>query len=182
MTQETTVRWIGGRDMLSDVSSRSVSPIFVGRQYELARLRSAFARTVTGQPQTVLIGGEAGIGKSRLVEEFGARLDATVAVGACIELGSGDGVPFAPFAAALRSLDSRGLIDHDSWEGRELARILPELGEAPPRRQEDEYARIRLFEAVQAALLKACADRPLVLVVDDLHWADRASRGRCSLS
>jgi ATP/maltotriose-dependent transcriptional regulator MalT len=173
---ETPVRRINGRDMLGNVSSRSVSPIFVGRQYELARLRSAFARTVTGKPQTVLIGGEAGIGKSRLVEEFAARLDATVAVGACIELGSGDGVPFAPFAAALRSLDARGLIDRESWEGLELARILPELGDAPPRRQEDEYARIRLFEAVQAALLKACEQRPLVLVVDDLHWADRASR------
>ncbi|HEU5355239.1 MAG TPA: AAA family ATPase [Actinocrinis sp.] len=163
--------------MLEDVSSRNVSPIFVGRREELARLRSAFARTAAGEPQTVLIGGEAGIGKSRLVEEFTARLDATIAVGACIELGNGEGVPFGPFAAALRSLDSRGLIDRESWEGRELARILPELGEAPPRRQqEDEYARIRLFEAVQAALLKACADRPLVLVVDDLHWADRASR------
>ncbi|HEU5425990.1 MAG TPA: AAA family ATPase [Actinocrinis sp.] len=163
--------------MLEDVSSRNVSPIFVGRREELARLRSAFARTVAGEPQTVLIGGEAGIGKSRLVEEFTARLDATIAVGACIELGNGEGVPFGPFAAALRSLDSRGLIDRESWEGRELARILPELGEAPARRQqEDEYARIRLFEAVQAALLKACADRPLVLVVDDLHWADRASR------
>ncbi len=174
---ERPVRSLGEREMLDDVSSRSVSPIFVGRQEELARLRSAFARTAAGEPQTVLIGGEAGIGKSRLVEEFTARLDAIVAVGACIELGNGEGVPFGPFAAALRSLDSRGLIDRESWEGRELARILPELGEAPARRQqEDEYARIRLFEAVQAALLKACAERPLVLVVDDLHWADRASR------
>ncbi len=173
---ETAVHPLRGREMLDDVSNRSVSPIFVGRQYELARLRSAFVRTVAGEPQTVLIGGEAGIGKSRLVEEFTARLDATVAVGTCIELGSGDGVPFGPFAAALRSLDSRGLIDRDGWEGRELARILPELGEAPPRRQEDDYARIRLFEAVQAALLKACTDRPLILVVEDLHWADRASR------
>ena len=174
---ERPVRSLGEREMLEDVSSRNVSPIFVGRREELARLRSAFARSVAGEPQTVLIGGEAGIGKSRLVEEFTARLDATIVVGACIELGNGEGVPFGPFAAALRSLDSRGLIDRESWEGRELARILPELGEAPARRQqEDEYARIRLFEAVQAALLKACADRPLVLVVDDLHWADRASR------
>ena len=162
--------------MLEPVSCRSVSPIFVGRQYELARLRAAFARSAAGEPQTVLVGGEAGIGKTRLVEEFCSRLDAVVAVGACIELGSGDGVPFAPFVAALRSLDGRGLIDRESWEGRELARILPELGEAPARRQEDDYASVRLFEAVQAALLKASAGRPLVLVADDLHWADRASR------
>lgn len=173
---ERPVRSPGEHEMLDDVSSRTVSPIFVGRQEELAGLRAAFARAVTGQPQTVLIGGEAGIGKSRLVEEFTARLDATVAVGACIELGNGEGVPFGPFAAALRSLDGRGLIDRDGWEGRELARILPELGEPPVRTREDEYASIRLFEAVQAALLKAAAERPLVLVVDDLHWADRASR------
>src|SRR5437660_1396926 len=82
---ETTVRLSDGREMLNDVSNRSVSPIFVGRQYELARLRSAFVRSVAGEPQTVLIGGEAGIGKSRLVEEFTSRLDATVAVGTCIE-------------------------------------------------------------------------------------------------
>jgi ATP/maltotriose-dependent transcriptional regulator MalT len=173
---ESPMRSSKGRDMLPSVSSRTVSPIFVGRQPELARLRSAFARTVGGEPQTVLVGGEAGIGKSRLVEEFAMRLDATVAVGGCMELGSGEGVPYAPFAAALRSLDARGLIDRDGWEGVELARILPELGSAPVPRQEDDYARIRLFEAVQAALSKACAARPLVLVVDDLHWADRASR------
>jgi ATP/maltotriose-dependent transcriptional regulator MalT len=163
------------RDMLGSVASRSVSPIFVGRQFELARLRSAFTRTVAGEPQTVLVGGEAGIGKSRLVEEFAARLDATVAVGACIELG-GDGVPFAPFAAVLRALDARGLIDRDGWAGQELARILPALGAAPLVRNGDEYARVRMFEAVQATLLQASADRPLVAVVDDLHWADRASR------
>ncbi|HEU5332211.1 MAG TPA: AAA family ATPase [Actinocrinis sp.] len=164
-----------GRDMLGTVASRSVSPIFVGRQFELARLRSAFSRAAAGEPQTVLVGGEAGIGKSRLVDEFAGRLDATVVAGACIELG-GDGVPFAPFAAVLRALDARGLIDRDAWAGQEIARILPELGDAPPVRNGDEYARIRLFEAVQAALLRACADRPLVVVVDDLHWADRASR------
>lgn len=174
--RETAMRSADGREMLDDVSNRSVSPIFVGRQYELARLRSAFTRSVAGEPQTVLIGGEAGIGKSRLVEELASRLDATVAFGTCIELGSGDGVPFGPFAAALRSLDSRGLIDRDGWEGRELARILPELGEAPPHKQDDDYARIRLFEAVQVGLQKACANRPLLVIVEDLHWADRASR------
>src|SRR5205085_11067855 len=97
VTPKTPVLMSVGRDLLGCVASRSVSPIFVGRQFELARLRSAFSRSAAGEPQTVLVGGEAGIGKSRLVDEFAGRLDATVVTGACIELG-GDGVPFAPFA------------------------------------------------------------------------------------
>ncbi|NEC21368.1 ATP-binding protein, partial [Streptomyces parvus] len=92
--------------MLGGVENRSVSPVFVGRADELASLTEALARAASGDPQALLIGGEAGVGKTRLVEQFvsaAERRDAVVAVGSCVEIGA-DGLPFAPFPAALRAL------------------------------------------------------------------------------
>ena len=162
-------------DILGPMGNRSVSSVFVGRQPETALLRSAFERAAAGRPGAVVVGGEAGVGKSRLIEEFAAGLDATVVYGACIEL-DGEGVPFAPFTAVLRELFRAGLLALDGWEAAELGRLLPELAAAPAGRAEEEYVRTRVFEAVGSALVRAAAARPLVVVVDDLHWADRASR------
>src|SRR5512134_2679889 len=82
------------------------SPILVGRASELAVLDAALGRSVGGESSVVLIGGDAGLGKSRLVAEFadGARRSgARVLVGGCIDLG-GDGLPYGPFLEALRQL------------------------------------------------------------------------------
>jgi ATP/maltotriose-dependent transcriptional regulator MalT len=155
--------------------ARSVSREFIGRRSELAKLRAAFERSAAGIPQTVLLGGEAGVGKTRLVEEFARRGGARLAFGACIEVG-GDGVPYAAFTGALRSLAEAGLLACEGWERDELARLLPELGAAPPARIDDQFARARLFEAVRAAFVAASAEQPLLVVLDDLHWADRATR------
>src|SRR6059058_3847745 len=91
--------------MLGPVETRSVSPVFVGRADELDTLNASLARARAGEPQALLLGGEAGVGKTRLVEEFAALAGrhAVVAVGGCVEIGA-DGLPFAPFAAALRTL------------------------------------------------------------------------------
>lgn len=151
---------------LSDVS-RSVSREFIGRRSELAQLRAAFERSAAGIPQTVLLGGEAGVGKTRLVEEFAERSGARLAFGSCIEVG-GDGVPYAAFTGALRSLAEAGLLACEGWERDELARLLPELGAAPPARIDDQFARARLFEAVRAAFVAASAEQPLLVVLDDL--------------
>ena len=159
---------------LTDVA-RSVSREFIGRKSELARLRAALERSAAGAPQTVLLGGEAGVGKSRLVEEFARRSGVRLAIGSCIEVG-GDGVPYAAFTGALRSLDEAHLITCDGWERDELSRLLPEFGAAPPARMDDQFARSRLFEAVRAVLVGAGAEEPLILLLDDLHWADRATR------
>ncbi|HWG27081.1 helix-turn-helix transcriptional regulator [Actinospica sp.] len=148
---------------------------FIGRESELSRLRAALERSAAGAPQTVLLGGEAGVGKSRLIEEFARRSGARLAIGSCIEVG-GDGVPYAAFTGALRSLDEAHLITCDGWERDELARLLPEFGAAPPARIDDQFARARLFEAVRAVLVGAAAEQPLILLLDDLHWADRATR------
>lgn len=176
--------------MLGDVETRSVSPVFVGRAGELASLTDALARATAGrpdsvgapggEPQALLIGGEAGVGKTRLVEEFliaAGRREAVVAVGGCVEIGA-DGLPYAPFSTALRTL-RRTLPDEMAaacagQEG-ELARLLPELGEAD-RDATDEHGTARLFELTARLLERISADRSVVLVLEDLHWADASTR------
>lgn len=180
-----TVRETGPADssayaMLSDVETRSVSPVFVGRAEEFAALTEALARAAAGEPQALLIGGEAGVGKTRLVEQFvmaAERRDAVVAVGSCVEIGA-DGLPFAPFPTALRAL-RRSLPEEMAaacagQEG-ELARLLPELGEVH-RDATDEHSIARLFELTVRLLERISADRVVVLVLEDLHWADASTR------
>ncbi|MFD9501480.1 AAA family ATPase [Streptomyces sp. NPDC060035] len=166
--------------MLSDVETNTVSPVFVGRAGELASLTDALARASAGEPQALLIGGEAGVGKTRLVEEFvtvACRREAVVAVGGCVEIGA-DGLPYAPFSTALRAL-RRALPEEltEALAGQEgvLARLLPELGE-PDRASNDEHGTARLFELAARLLERISADRTVVLVLEDLHWADASTR------
>ncbi|NUW36121.1 AAA family ATPase [Nonomuraea sp. SMC257] len=156
----------------------TVSPLFVGRAGELAALGDALSRARAGSSSTVLVGGEAGVGKTRLVREFTGRAgDALVLVGGCLELGT-EGLPFAPFSAVLRGLvRERGrdgvaaLVPGGTTRG--LARLLPEFGE--PDRDGAE-ARARLFEQMLGLLERLAEDQPVVLVVEDAHWADRSTR------
>ncbi|WP_406100047.1 AAA family ATPase [Streptomyces sp. NBC_01013] len=175
--------------MLGDVETRSVSPVFVGRTGELTALTDALARATAagagpagggGEPQALLVGGEAGVGKTRLVEEFLAvavRREAVVAVGGCVEIGA-DGLPYAPFSTALRAL--RRTLPEEmaaacAGQEGELARLLPELGEAG-RDAADEHGTARLFELTARLLERISADRTVVLVLEDLHWADSSTR------
>ncbi|MEU9124630.1 AAA family ATPase [Streptomyces sp. NPDC048506] len=168
--------------MLSSVETRSVSPVFVGRTAELAALGEALARiAASGEPQALLIGGEAGVGKTRLIEEFSeaARArGALVALGGCIEIGS-EGLPFAPFSAILHTLNWHlrdELAAAVAGQEGELSRILPELGETPGEAHDEEIGRARLFELTARLLERLAADRTLVIVIEDLHWADRSTR------
>ena len=168
--------------MLSGVETRSVSPVFVGRAAELAALGDALDRiAVSGEPQALLIGGEAGVGKTRLIEEFAesARArGALVACGGCIEIGS-EGLPFAPFSAILHTLNWHlrdELAAAVAGQEGELSRILPELGETPGEAHDEEIGRARLFELTARLLERLATDRTLVLVIEDLHWADRSTR------
>ncbi|MFE3325502.1 AAA family ATPase [Streptomyces sp. NPDC059176] len=171
-----------GCAMLGGVESRSVSPVFVGRTGELAQLADALSRATAGNPQALLIGGEAGVGKTRLVEEFrdeACRRGAAVAIGGCVEIGA-DGLPFAPFSTALRALRCRlpdevaaAVAGHED----ELARLLPELGDvARHRGGRDEEGTARLFEFTARLLERLAVDRPVVVVLEDLHWADASTR------
>ncbi|MFX4291459.1 helix-turn-helix transcriptional regulator [Streptomyces bohaiensis] len=157
-----------------------MSPVFVGRADELVHLRQALARAEQGEPQALVIGGEAGVGKSRLLEEFTAHATgsgALAATGGCVELGT-DGLPFAPVAAILRSLHRRlgeALLEAAAGQENELARLLPELGDsghAPP----GEVDRALLFEFTTRLLERLAGDRTVVVAVEDLHWSDRSTR------
>ncbi|MET8829648.1 AAA family ATPase [Streptomyces sp. NPDC004610] len=169
--------------MLALVENRSLSPVFVGRTDELSALEDALSRaatTPTGEPQVLLLGGEAGVGKTRLVEEFAATADrrgAVVALGGCVEIGA-DGLPFAPFSAALRAVRRalpKALADAAAGQEGELARLLPELGETGAGRH-DEEGMARLFELTARLLERVATDRTVVVVLEDLHWADASTR------
>src|SRR5215468_2698526 len=159
------------------------APVFVGRADELAALDAAFARLRDGRPSAVLIGGEAGVGKSRLVSEFAGRARAAgaarVLYGYCLEL-SAEGLPFAPFTGILRELARELGADGvaallPGGSARELARLLPELGE-PGGHTDPDAARGRMFEQALTLFEQLAESGPLVLVIEDTHWSDRSTR------
>jgi DNA-binding CsgD family transcriptional regulator len=166
--------------MLDRVERVSVSPVFVARSAELAELTTALERAEAGQPQALLVAGDAGVGKTRLLEEFtceAVRRGAAVALGVCVEVGA-DGLPYAPIVTAMRALH-RALpaeVEQAAADSAgHLAQLLPELGRsAAPTWDED--ARARLFGHTARLFERLAADRTVVLVLEDLHWSDRSTR------
>jgi DNA-binding CsgD family transcriptional regulator len=152
--------------------------MLIGRSPELDRLGEALA----GAPSAVLVGGEAGVGKTRLLREFGDRAQsagARVLIGACLELGA-EGLPFAPFTTVLRGLVREmgvdgvtALLPGSAASG--LARLLPDFGE-PEHDATSGEERARLFEVILTLLERLAEDTPTVLVIEDAHWADRSTR------
>jgi DNA-binding NarL/FixJ family response regulator/tetratricopeptide (TPR) repeat protein len=166
------------------MGGRVSSPVFVGRLEELERLEAAWTRAMNGEPAVVLLGGEAGVGKTRLVTELAAHSaahSARVISGGCLPIGEG-AFPYAPVVEALRSLVAdlgvdtvRELVGR-SWP--ELARLLPALGDpadtGPPN--QSEHAQARVFELLLGLLGRLSERTPLLLVIEDLHWADQSTR------
>ena len=152
---------------------------FVGRGPECARLEAALARALAADagddrpPPVVLVSGEAGVGKSRLVEEVLHRLDPEVLVGRGAAFSSDDVVPLVPVAALLRDLLRRlppELADEVVAPVRPtLARLLPELGAA------ELPDGTRPADVVPWLLSRLATHRPVVLVVDDVQWADAST-------
>jgi DNA-binding SARP family transcriptional activator len=155
-----------------------------GRGEELAALSEHFTRARAGARQMVLLCGEPGVGKTRLATELGRRAQAD---GAIVLYGRCDAEPLAPhqpFVEALRHYVEvapiEDLADHVAAAGGELCRIVPELERRLPHAPQPvggdpEGERFRLFEAVATLLVEASATAPLLLILDDLHWADNAS-------
>jgi DNA-binding CsgD family transcriptional regulator/tetratricopeptide (TPR) repeat protein len=146
----------------------------------MTALQEAFTVAGQGGHPAMLIGGEAGAGKTRLLAEFtAATAGARVLAGGCLQLGT-DGLPFAPFTAMLRDLVRELGADAVAAmvPGRgtpELARLLPELGE-PDGARDPGDARARLFEEVFTLVEHLAEPGPVILVVEDAHWADESTR------
>lgn len=160
---------------------RVSSSRFVGRREELAALEAAAEQARGGVGSVVLVGGEAGIGKSRLIAELGARAVSSgmaAVVGECLSLGEGE-LPYAPVIGALRSLvDQRGAAEIDALlpAGHELAALMPELaGEPAAPALASAGSQGRLFEQLAALLAAAARAAPLVVVIEDFQWADRST-------
>jgi DNA-binding NarL/FixJ family response regulator len=155
------------------VPGRITSSAFIGRTRELQNLLEIFEAS-RAAPAVVLLGGEAGVGKTRLVNEFSGRIpEAQVLVGACLELGQAV-MPLAPLAGILRQL-SRTLGPNETRQmyGAELARFLPDQGTWSSDSGAHEQS--GLFEAVLALFGKLADTTQVVVVLEDLHWADRST-------
>jgi DNA-binding SARP family transcriptional activator len=149
---------------------------FVARAHELARLGGLWAEVAGGARVAVIVGGEAGIGKTRLAAELARTVQQAgglVLYGRCDE---GLAVPYQPFVEALRPAATAMGPDRLGAElGRfapELVRLLPELGAlGEPARADPETERFAMFEAVSALVEAATRGRRALVVLDDLHWA-----------
>ena len=151
-----------------------VSAPLIGRDGPLEVLVGNLGRARSGNASVVLVSGETGVGKTRLVTEFLDRERPAVLAGACVPL-AGEPLPYAALTQALRQ--GSGVVREATTRSPELARLLPGTeaptpGGGPTPGSGD---RLRLFQAVLALLARMGAERPVVHVVEDLHWADRST-------
>ena len=159
--------------------------LFIGRTREMAELTAALDDALEGRGGLVMLVGEPGIGKTRLAEGLAAAArdrGAQVSWGACYEEGSAP--PYWPWTQAIRSLLAERASDAiEAALGARasvIAEIVPEIREKLPDLEpapevDPGQARFRLFDSVNTFLRDAAAAQPMVLVLDDLHWADRSS-------
>jgi DNA-binding NarL/FixJ family response regulator len=154
---------------------RSTAPL-VGRSNELATLTAAVDAARGGTASVVVIGGDAGVGKTRLLSELIATVSAEgvlCLIGHCVDLGDTP-PPYLPFTEAFTRLAAErpALGEHAIASFPALARLLPGRAggaQAPVDRGD-------LFDSVVAALTDLAGDQPVALIVEDVHWADQATR------
>jgi DNA-binding CsgD family transcriptional regulator/tetratricopeptide (TPR) repeat protein len=167
----------------------------VGRAEELARLMAHVDRALAGRPSALLVAGDAGVGKTRVLDELSRRAaqrGLRVLTGHCVDLGD-VGLPYLPFVDLLRPIvadpeRTPGLAGHPVLAGLLTGR--PGAGTTVPADDGDggsprargafrppaDDGRLQLFEAVASLLAELAGDVPLLVVLEDLHWADRSSR------
>jgi len=166
-----------------DVIQQVVCPVIIGREREVTLLEDALLAANRGEGQIVVLAGEAGLGKTRLAGELGRRADKlgmAVLTGACSEAELS--LPYLPFLEAignhLATTDLEHVREALGPVRRELAHLFPQL--EPDQSLTDSgdstQAKLRLFEGVLALLRVAADAHGLLLVVEDLHWADASTR------
>ncbi|MFV2212717.1 BREX system ATP-binding domain-containing protein, partial [Actinomadura sp. LOL_016] len=172
-------RWNTGTE-----PAKGAHSVLIGRAAELAELTGALDDAAAGRARVVLVGGDAGVGKTHLVstlERAARERDCAVLVGQCAELG--ESVPYLPLADALWTASRGGGPEadavRDALEARPvLGRLLPDgdggAGGAEPLAS--DLGRQRLFGGALGLLGELGGDRPVLLVLEDLHWADRSTR------
>ncbi len=158
----------------------------VARDRELDRLRAALANAGDGTAGAVLLAGDAGVGKTRLIDELAKAADDTlVLMGRCLDAGE-TGLPYLPFAEAL------GALKGDLAHRPALAMLLPALAlpaerepgtegmiapsTIPGRRPEQDVGQLQLFDAVLGLLGELSERQRVLFIVEDLHWADASTR------
>ena len=164
--------------MIGVMPRKMISPVLVGRDDAVEQLQAAIAAAHAGESSHFVIGGEAGIGKTRLLtrmRELAEADGARVVTGACVALGDA-GLPFAPYTEIVRSLVAQeGAAQIAALAGRaalDLARLVPSLSpDAAPPAQE-MWAQTRMYEAMLDLFRRLAARAPLIVQLEDLHWAD----------
>jgi DNA-binding CsgD family transcriptional regulator/tetratricopeptide (TPR) repeat protein len=177
------------------VTGRGPRASFVGRTRELEALSAAFDAAVSGRAATALVGGEAGVGKSRLVGELADHARAAgarVVVGHCLDLEEG-GLPYGPFVDAARAIgrddppaDVAAALGSlraafGSTTGTTSARTGSRGDGEPTTGATGTLGRARVFELLVTLVERLCAQGPVVLVVEDVHWADRSTHDLLTL-
>ena len=161
--------------------ARVVSPKLVGRDEEMSLLEDDLLSALRGDGGAVVLGGEAGMGKSRLVNELrlrALRLGCTVMSGVCSEAELS--LPYLPFLEAvgnyLSEQDLPALRERLGSAADELAQLFPQMGRFQASAGDPIQAKLRLFEGILLLLRDAARERGLLLILEDLHWADPATR------
>ncbi|TPQ19094.1 ATP-binding protein [Streptomyces sporangiiformans] len=147
---------------------------FIGREDELARLTRVLDRARAGETRAVLVAGDAGVGKTRVLAEaagHASETGMTVVTGHCVDLGD-VGLPYLPFTEILGVLAADERFSAMPAAHPAVGRLLGDGGSAKP----DAGSRLQLFEGVAALLADVAESAPLLLVLEDLHWADQSSR------
>jgi len=178
------IQTVRGRGLRFGGNASFQAPI-LGREKDLARLNQALAGAIAGQGQVAVVAGEAGIGKTRFAEEV---MSSAKSQGFCVlraaPLLEADPDPLSLWnsilAGLVSDLDDAEIATLLGPDASVLAQAFPALesrvsSDRPPRRLGPDHARLRLFRAVIRLVTSAMARRPLLLVLEDLHWVDDAS-------
>jgi len=162
---------------------RALCPVLIGREEELSDLEDALLAANRGVGQVVLLAGDAGMGKTRLATELtrrAERMGMTVLTGGCSEADLA--LPYLPFLEAIGNYLAGADLERVRAElgpvRRELAHLFPQLDPegVPSDSMDPVQGRLRLFEAMLALMRLPAAEGGLVIVIEDLHWADASTR------